>query len=70
VVQDEEGLLFDITPLEDERQRPQMRFVTHVGDADAFGSFEQADRFICCADCSPFGDEASDFDDRSLKIPG
>ena len=52
VVRDEKGELFDITPIRDNRQRPSMRFVPHIGDADSFWEFEKANRFICCPNCA------------------
>jgi len=51
VVRDEGGLLFDITPIHDERQRMSMRFVPHMGDDRAFQEMENLGIFICCPDC-------------------
>ena len=48
VVRNETGDLFDITPLLDERQRPSMRFVAHIGDEAVFWVLERTNRFICC----------------------
>jgi hypothetical protein len=48
VVRDENGGLFDITPLCDERMRGGMRFVEHIGDESLFWAVEKTNRFICC----------------------
>jgi hypothetical protein len=53
VVRDEKGILFDITPVPDERIRPWMRFIPHIGEEDLFWRMEKSNRCICCppTDC-------------------
>jgi hypothetical protein len=41
VVRGTDGKLFDITPLADERVRPALRFVPHVGDEQLFSQMKQ-----------------------------
>jgi hypothetical protein len=48
VVRDEKGVLFDITPVHDERPRPSMRFIPHPGDEDFFWKMEKSNPCICC----------------------
>jgi len=48
VVRTSDGNLLDITPLADERVRPAMRFVPHVGDENLFSSLRQSSIFIDC----------------------
>jgi hypothetical protein len=54
VVRDQNGDLFDITPLADERPRLSgfMRFVPHVGPDALFWEIEKTNRFICCVGCT------------------
>ena len=56
VVRNEAGEFFDITPLHDERQRPSMRFVAHLGDEADFWSLEKENCFICCRDALRFAE--------------
>ena len=51
VVQGADGQLFDITPLGDERVRPFMRFVRHMGDDGSFSAQRLQNLFITCS-CS------------------
>jgi hypothetical protein len=51
VVRDETGVLFDITPIHDERQRMSMRFIPHIGDDGAFQAMKDFGIFICCPEC-------------------
>lgn len=48
VVRDADGKLFDITRLADERVRPSMLFVPHVGDEQLFLLMRQSNSFIEC----------------------
>lgn len=48
VVRDTDGQLFDITPLGDERVRPTMRFVPHVGSEQLFLSVKESSNVIEC----------------------
>jgi hypothetical protein len=48
VVRDENGVLFDITPLHQENLRPSMRFIPHPGDEDVFWKMEKSNPCICC----------------------
>lgn len=48
VVRNTDGNLLDITPLADERVRPSMRFVPHVGDEQLFLSMKNSNIFIEC----------------------
>ncbi|MGH7035728.1 MAG: hypothetical protein ACREFL_18510 [Stellaceae bacterium] len=48
VVEGPDGVLFDITPLEDEKQRDWMRFVRHNGDDKSFDAMKSLNIFIEC----------------------
>lgn len=48
VVRDCDGSLYDITPLGDERVRPSLRFVPHLGSESEFWELEQSNRCIYC----------------------
>jgi hypothetical protein len=48
VVRGIDGNLFDITPLADERVRPAMRFLPHVGDEQLFLLMKESNIFIEC----------------------
>ncbi|WP_028227364.1 hypothetical protein [Paraburkholderia ferrariae] len=48
VVRAPDHMLFDITPLADERIRPFMRFVSHTGDDKSFVIERSRDLFITC----------------------
>jgi hypothetical protein len=50
VVRDADGKLFDITSLADERVRPAMRFVPHIGDEQLFHSTKESSIFIECSE--------------------
>ena len=54
LVRDENGDLFDITPLSDERPRGGgfMRFVEHIGAEEFFWELEKANRFIWYLNCA------------------
>jgi hypothetical protein len=57
VVQDSDGQLFDITPLEDEAThestRMNMRFIRHVGVDEVFFEIERKGRLITCPGRGP-----------------
>jgi hypothetical protein len=48
VVRSSGGSLFDLTPLGDERERPSLTFLEHVGNQDEFGRLARihADQFF------------------------
>ncbi|HTZ81962.1 MAG TPA: hypothetical protein VMB66_02145 [Candidatus Acidoferrales bacterium] len=48
VVRDQDGQVFDITPLENERYRAGMQFVPHVGRDQVFLSMKESNLFIQC----------------------
>jgi hypothetical protein len=48
VVKDRDGLLYDITPLGDERIRQSLRFVPHLGTEPEFWVLEKSNRCIYC----------------------
>jgi hypothetical protein len=48
VIRDYDGQLFDITPLENERYRPGMRFVPHFGIEEEFTAMKRLGIFIQC----------------------
>jgi len=50
VVQDGEGNLFDITPLQKEELRKGMRFIQHVGDEQLFSAMKALGNCFNCPD--------------------
>lgn len=48
VVRDPDGQLIDITPLGNERDRTEMRFVPHIGSEQEFRSMKESNVFIEC----------------------
>ena len=48
VVRENDGQLFDITPLVNEEYRAPMRFIPHVGDEQVFFAMVKLDIFINC----------------------
>ena len=48
VIQDRDGQLIDITPLGNERDRPGMRFVRHIGTEQEFRSMRDCGISIEC----------------------
>ena len=50
IVRGEDGTLYDITPLSDERVRPFCRFVAHIGSEESFWTMKNENNLVWCPD--------------------